>query len=301
MRTWISLTCGDSQRKEKVRTVLRADKGIAGKGDGQRIWQNSTHRLPQLKQIKLAFFLETCCYGFKTFFFFFFLLFPPASCLSFCCRFKEIGGRCIVRWRTEKNGKGSSPYHCLLSLPNLWSRLWRSCSLAIRRESTWCSLCRVWRLPGKRVLLSHSTGPRWGANSFSGSVAGWVGGKAGKGAREQSAKSREKEAGKLPRQTEWRRLDENSNSHSQNAKLKQNTIFNRTAQLGAAGELKFWRITELGSDFRFSASSQLCSWPSLLTSRSDVSRNFPRRHLCTWRFLEQSYIPNKPFQILCLA
>ena len=37
-----------------------------------------------------------------------------------------------------------------------------------------------------------------------------VRGKAGKGAREQNAKSREKEAEKLPRQTEWRRLDENS-------------------------------------------------------------------------------------------
>lgn len=59
--------------------VLKADKGIAGKGDGQRIWQNSTHTLPQLKQIKLAFFLETCCYGFKTFFCsFFFPLQPPA-------------------------------------------------------------------------------------------------------------------------------------------------------------------------------------------------------------------------------
>lgn len=66
-----------------------------------------------------------------------------------------------------------------------------------------------------------------------------VRGKAGKGAREQRAKSREKEAGKLSRQTEWRRLEENSKSHSQKERLKRSAIFNRTAQLNVAGELKF--------------------------------------------------------------
>lgn len=145
------------------------------------------------------------------------------------------------------------------------------------------------------------TGPlRW-LSPFSRSAAERVWGKAGKEAREQRAKSREKGAGKLPRQTEWRRLDEISNNHSQNERLKQNTIFNRTAQLNVAGELKFWRIIELWSNFNFSAASVLYSWPSLLTSHWNVGGNFSRLPLCTWHFFEQSYVPNKPSQMLCIV
>lgn len=148
MRTWIPPTCGDSQRKEKLRIVLRADKGIAGKWDKQRIWQNSIHRLPQLKQVKLALFLETCCcYGFKTFF--------PASCLSSCGRFKEIGGGCIVRWRMKEKKPTKPPtkrpYHSLISFPKLWNRLQESCSSAIWRESAWCSLRHAGPLAGGSI------------------------------------------------------------------------------------------------------------------------------------------------------
>lgn len=107
--------------------------------------------------------------------------------------------------------------------------------------------------------MSHFTGPLWWLSPFTCSMAERAWGKADKGAREQNAKSGEKEAGKLPRQTEWRRLDENSNRYSQNERLKQSAIFNRTAQLNVAGELKFWRIIELGSNFNFSASSLLTS------------------------------------------
>lgn len=155
MRTWIFLTCGDSQRKEGVRSVLRADKGIAGKGDGERIRQNSTHRLPQLKQIKLAFFLETCCYGFKTFFFFFS---PPASCLSFCCRFKEIGGRCIERWRTEKNWRKQQPLSLPAPSPKSLKQAVKELLFSHAKRRLLMQPVLILVLRGRRVLLPHLTG-----------------------------------------------------------------------------------------------------------------------------------------------
>lgn len=73
------------------------------------------------------------------------------------------------------------------------------------------------------------------------------------------AKSRGKAAGRAPRQTAWRRLDENSKSHSQKERLKRSAIFNRAARLNVARELRFWRIVQLWSNFNLSASSLLCT------------------------------------------
>lgn len=293
MRMWIPPTRGDSQRKEKLRTMLRADKGIAGKWDEQRIWQNSIHRLPQLKQVKPALFLETCCYGFKTFFL--------APCLSTCCRFKETGGGCVVRWRLRKKKKKiknkRSPYHSLISFPKLWNRLWnRLFSLASWRESAWCSLSRAWPLAEGSVPFHKTTAV---TNSLLalrarvGTGEGWQG--------RQGAESQERAKGSR-KTTKTDRVEEAGWEFKQsqpNERLKQSAIFNRTAQLNVAGELKFWSIIELWSNF--SASSLLCSWPSLLTSQLNVGGNFSRLHLCTQHFFEQSYIPNKPFQIVRIA
>lgn len=105
------------------------------------------------------------------------LFFPcPASCLSFYCRFKEIGG--IVRWRTEKNCKKQQPLSFSALFPKSLKRAVKELLFSHPKRSSCCSLCRVWRLVGSRVLLSHCTGQHIPPQ------APWHGGKGGRLARE---------------------------------------------------------------------------------------------------------------------
>lgn len=202
MRILILSTCGDSQREVEDHAQgrqghcwkVRWTKNLT-EFNSQAASAEASKTYPFLRGLLLLWFLK---------FFFFF----PASCLSSCCRFKETGGGCIARWRMKKRKSNPTEkatlYHPVISFPKLWNRLQNSCSLAIQRDSVWCSLCLAPPLPGGRGLFHRTawmTEPLLALCSRAGMGEGWQGSQGaesqeqGKGSRKTTKTDRVEEAG----------------------------------------------------------------------------------------------------------